>query len=52
MPEREAVAFLRSNRLHGKLLTWFDYGEYAIWHLAPKLRVSLDGRRETAYPNA
>ena len=49
MPEREAVAFLRSNRLHGKLLTWFDYGEYAIWHLAPKLRVSLDGRRETAY---
>jgi hypothetical protein len=49
MPEREAVAFLRSNDLYGKLLTWFDYGEYAIWHLAPKLRVSFDGRRETVY---
>jgi hypothetical protein len=49
MPEPEAVAFLRSNGLHGKLLTWFDYGEYAIWHLAPQLRVSFDGRRETVY---
>ena len=50
MPEGEAVAFLRSNDLHGKLLTWFDYGEYAIWHLAPRLLVSYDGRRETVYP--
>ncbi len=49
MPEPEAVVFLRSNGLHGKLLTWFDYGEYAIWHLAPQLRVSFDGRRETVY---
>ena len=49
MPEPEAVVFLRSNGLQGKLLTWFDYGEYAIWHLAPQLRVSFDGRRETVY---
>jgi hypothetical protein len=49
MPEREAVAFMRSNGLHGRLLTGFNYGEYAIWHLAPQLRVSFDGRRETVY---
>jgi hypothetical protein len=49
MPEPDAAVFLRSNGFHGKLLTWFDYGEYAIWHLAPQLRVSFDGRRETVY---
>ena len=48
-PEAEAVTFLQRNALQGRLLSWFDYGEMAIWHLAPKLRVSYDGRRETAY---
>ena len=48
-PEPEAVRFLSQNQLRGNLLTWFDYGEYAIWHLAPRLQVSYDGRRETAY---
>lgn len=51
MPEAESVAFFTANRIHGRLLTWFDYGEYAIWHLAPTLRVSYDGRRETVYSN-
>jgi hypothetical protein len=31
------------------LLSWFDWGQYAIWHFAPGLRVSMDGRRETVY---
>ena len=48
-PEADAVEFLRENQLRGRLLTWFDYGEVAIWHLAPGLRVSYDGRRETVY---
>jgi len=48
-PEAEAITFLRENELRGRLLTWFDYGEVAIWHLAPGLRVSYDGRRETVY---
>jgi hypothetical protein len=48
-PEAEAVIFLRDNRLHGRMLTWFDYGEVSIWHLGPGLRVSYDGRRETVY---
>jgi hypothetical protein len=31
------------------MLTWFDWGEYAIWHFGPGLQVSMDGRRETVY---
>ena len=48
-PEAEAITFLQSNPIEGRLLIFFDYGELAIWHLAPKLRVSYDGRRETVY---
>jgi hypothetical protein len=33
----------------GRLVTFFDWGEYALWHFAPRLRVSMDGRRETIY---
>jgi hypothetical protein len=52
MPEREAGAFIVANRLHGRLLSWFDWGQYAIWHFSPDLKVSLDGRRETVYSDA
>lgn len=48
-PEAEAVLFLTRNHVSGRLLTWFDYGQYAVWHLAPAIRVSYDGRRETVY---
>jgi len=33
----------------GRLVIYFDWGQYAIWHLGPRLRVSTDGRRETIY---
>jgi hypothetical protein len=49
MPEREAAAVLRQQR--GRLLVFFDWGEYAIWHF-PDLKVSFDGRRETVYSDA
>ena len=48
-PEPEVVAFVREQTLRGKMLTWFDWGEYAIWHFAPSIVVSMDGRRETVY---
>lgn len=51
-PEPGAVLFIQHNDLQGKMLTWFDWGEYAIWHLAPDIQVSMDGRRETIYSNA
>jgi len=47
-----AVHFLKSNQMHGNLLVPFDWGEYAIWHLYPDCRVSIDGRFRTVYPEA
>ena len=49
LPEGAAVAFARTNHLRGRMLTFFDWGESAIWHLWPDIRVSMDGRRETVY---
>ena len=49
LPEREAGAFIKSHDIRGRMLTWFDYGEFAIWHFSPAVRVSMDGRRETVY---
>jgi len=44
-----AVEFLKRTGASGRLLVWFNWGQYALWHLAPELRVSMDGRRETVY---
>ena len=49
-PDRTAGVSLRG--LSGRLWTTFDWGEYAIWHFGPALRVSIDGRRETLYSDA
>jgi hypothetical protein len=51
-PEPDAARFIARNHLQGRMLTWFDWGEYAIWHFGPDLRVSMDGRRETVYTAA
>jgi hypothetical protein len=48
-PEPEATRYIRDRGLEGRMLIWFDWGEYAIWHLSPRIRVSIDGRRETVY---
>ena len=48
-PDRAAAAQLRGRT--GTLWTTFNWGEYAIWHFGPALRVSIDGRRETVYSN-
>ncbi|MCA1563235.1 MAG: hypothetical protein LC753_18740 [Acidobacteria bacterium] len=49
-PDRTAAAYLRGAR--GRLVTTFDWGEYAIWHFGPDLQVSVDGRRETVYSDS
>ena len=49
-PEAEAMAFVRDRQLRGRMVTFFDWGQYAIWHKPDALRVSMDGRRETVYP--
>jgi hypothetical protein len=45
------VRWLAAHRATGEMITFFDWGEYVIWHLAPGIRVSMDGRRETVYPD-
>jgi len=50
VPDRTAAAFLRENSPGARVLTWFDWGEYALWQLSPAgIRISMDGRRETVY---
>jgi hypothetical protein len=47
--ENAAIRALASAPAGARVLTFFDYGEYAIWHLGPRVLVSMDGRRETVY---
>jgi hypothetical protein len=49
-PEPEATAF--AAKLNGRMTTFFDWGQYGIWHLAPAIQVSMDGRRETVYSDS
>ena len=50
IPDRAAALTLRDTRPGARVLTWFDWGEYALWQLSPAgIRVSMDGRRETVY---
>ena len=40
------------NDLSGRMLTYFNWGQYAIWHVPRGVKVSMDGRRETVYSEA
>jgi len=44
-----AVALLKDSGVSGNMAVFFDWGEYALWHLSPWIKVSVDGRRETVY---
>lgn len=44
-----AVRFLRDAGVSGHLAVPLEWGGYALWHLAPAVRVSLDGRFATVY---
>jgi len=45
----DVVAGESLKRSQGRLVTSFNWGEYALWHFGPILKVSIDGRRETLY---
>jgi len=47
-----AVAFMQQHGLGGNLLCDFNWGEYLIWHNAPRSRVFIDGRYDTVYPSS
>jgi hypothetical protein len=46
------VELLRQSGVRGNMAVTFDWGEYVLWHLGPKVKVSIDGRRETVYSDA
>jgi hypothetical protein len=48
-PDPDVASFAAERGLHGRMVTWFDWGHYAIWYFAPSVRISIDGRRETVY---
>jgi hypothetical protein len=50
-PVREADILSRSD-LSGNLAVPFMWGSYASWRLYPKIKVSIDGRYEAAYPDS
>jgi hypothetical protein len=43
------VEYLKRTGFRGNMAVPFDWGEYVLWHLGPGVKVSIDGRRETAY---
>ncbi len=47
-----AVRYLRQSGAGGNLAVPLEWGAYALWHLEPHVRVSLDGRFATVYPAA
>jgi hypothetical protein len=49
VPEPDVASIVATEHLHGRMVTFFDWGQYAIWHFYPAIRVSYDGRRETVY---
>jgi hypothetical protein len=51
IPDRVAAQVLETAE-PGRLVTFFNWGEYALWHFGPRLRVSMDGRRETVYTDS
>jgi hypothetical protein len=46
-----AVTRLAQAREPANLAVFFDWGEYVLWHVGPRIKVSVDGRRETVYPD-
>lgn len=47
-----AVEWLEASEAEPRLATFFNWGEYVIWHLGPETKVAMDGRRETVYPDS
>ena len=47
-----AIDRLRAADVSANLAVLFDWGGYAFWRLGPRVRVSVDPRRETVYSAA
>ncbi|MDM8539984.1 hypothetical protein QUF90_02750 [Desulfococcaceae bacterium HSG9] len=47
----QSVAFLKTNNFKGNLWTPLHWGAYALFHLYPDIKVSIDGRWAMLYPH-
>lgn len=47
-----AVAFMRAHDLHGNILCQFGWGDYLLWHDAPRSKVFIESIFEAYYPHA
>lgn len=45
------MQLMQEKQISGNALVFFDWAEYAIWHLYPRCRVFMDGRFNDAYSN-
>jgi hypothetical protein len=52
LPEQDATEFIMRNHLRGRMVVFFNWGEYTLWQFRDRLTVSTDGRRETVYSDA
>jgi hypothetical protein len=50
-PVREADILMQA-QADGNLATPFGWGGYATWRLYPRIKISMDGRYETTYPES
>ncbi len=46
-----AVRFMQAEGTSGNLAVPLEWGGYTLWHTAPAIAVSLDGRFATVYPH-
>ena len=46
------LADLAAARDRANVAVHFNWGEYVLWHAGPRVKVSMDGRRETVYSDA
>ena len=45
----QALAFLQQHRLHGNLLSQYEWSSYVLWHLGDAFKVYIDPRAELVY---
>lgn len=46
----ETMDFIKANQIRGNMLADFNWGEFVIYSLYPSVKVAMDGRYETVYP--
>lgn len=47
----QTVQYINQHNISGNMMTPFNWGEFIIFSLYPKVKVSFDGRYETVYPD-